>query len=238
MSQRFLKITILLSVIAIAAMQTYIQIFVVKAQEKKKPVIADCFTPNPIDELNEAVLKRFLDFRNGFGYSRVIQLRAVNSPRHFDVFRAENDEEHLLVNNLKINNLNLNLFLAGRGILQDVPQPAKDTIFLNFPIRGPVMVTEAEPDKNLPNPTSEEFIKQTRKALKSFDKGNEYQFTSGKWMIAARPVRASENSCVECHQARIKSELGANADQKEIKISDPLGVLLYAYKEKKSKEKS
>jgi hypothetical protein len=237
MSQRIFKISILMTVVAVVAIQTYTQIFSVEAQEKKKPTIADCFTPNPIDELNEAVLKRFTDFRKGFGYARVIQIRAINAPSHFDVFRAENDAEHLLVNNLKANNLNLNLFLAGRRILQDVQPPAKDTIFLNSPIRGPVLVTEAEPDKNLPNATSEDFIRQVRKALKSFDKGNEYQFTSGKWKIAARPVRASENSCVECHQARINLELGANADQNEIKIGDPLGVLLYVYREKKFKEK-
>lgn len=98
-------------------------------------------------------------------------------------------------------------------------------------MHGPLTITEEGIDKNLPNASSEEFIKQTRKALKSFEKGNEYQFTSGKWKVDARPVRASENSCVGCHKARATSELEA----KELKIGAPLGVLLYVYKVKKSK---
>ena len=233
MSQRILKITLLLSVIASAAIQFYTRFSAVKAQEKPKPTIADCNTPNPIDALNEAVLKRFLETRRGFGYERVVVIRNPNTPQHFAAFRAENDEETLIVNDLKANRLNVNLFLAGRRIFENPETRIAGNLAIipDSPMRGPLTVTEEGIDKSLPDASSEEFIKQTRKALKSFDKGNQYQFTSGKWKVDARPVRATENSCVQCHKAR-----GANdPEAQELKIGDPLGVLLYVYKEKKQK---
>ena len=242
MSQRIFKITLLLSVIASAAIQFYTRFSAVKAQEKPKPTIADCNTPNPIAALNDAVLKRFLETRRGFGYERVMIIRRPNTPQHFEAFRAETDDERLLVNDLKANHLNVNLFLAGRRILDDV-QPTvipeqisfgKPVSVMNSPMHGPLTITEEGIDKNLPNASSEEFIKQIRKAWKSFEKGNEYQFSSGKWKVDAHPVRASQNSCVECHKARATNETEA----KELKIGDPLGILLYVYKEKKSKDKS
>ena len=120
MSQRIFKITLLLSVVASAAIQFHTRFLVVQAQEKPQPTIADCNTPNPIDALNKVVLKRFLETRRGFGYERVMIIRRPNTPQHFEAFRAESDEEHLIVNDLKARQLNVNLFLAGRQILTEV----------------------------------------------------------------------------------------------------------------------
>jgi hypothetical protein len=76
--------------------------------------------------------------------------------------------------------------------------------------------------------------------MQSFAAGAErYGFKSGEWDVEARPVRASEESCLRCHVARVefavvineKGEKSVKAETKEDppKLGDPLGVLVYAY---------
>ena len=64
----------------------------------------------------------------------------------------------------------------------------------------------------------------------------------GAWRVEARPVRASAESCIECHRRHSGFEIktmpatggAAVAAEKpkeaDLKVGDPLGVLLYAYR--------
>jgi hypothetical protein len=93
-------------------------------------------------------------------------------------------------------------------------------------------------------PTAASLWDETRRALRSFESGSErYGFESGEWDVEARPVRASAESCLKCHTARVKftvvtSQTGEKSVKSEaleetLKVGDPLGVLVYAYRKKR-----
>src|SRR5689334_9957775 len=58
------------------------------------------------------------------------------------------------------------------------------------------------------------FTKAGREAWSRLAKGQKVETTSGKWLLAMRPVRANEKDCLNCHQGAKKG--------------DTLGVMVYA----------
>jgi hypothetical protein len=76
-----------------------------------------------------------------------------------------------------------------------------------------------------------------QKAMIAFEKRDQYDFSSGKWNIAARPIRAQE-SCLKCHTVdqenlrKIYLEDLAAPKPAPPKVGDALGVAMYAYARK------
>lgn len=66
-----------------------------------------------------------------------------------------------------------------------------------------------------------------RKAMLEFEKKDQYEFSFGKWSVAARPIRAQE-SCLKCHSVNVTTDPSATPP----KVGDPLGVAMYAYARK------
>jgi hypothetical protein len=69
--------------------------------------------------------------------------------------------------------------------------------------------------------------------MKAFEVNDSYQFSQGSWQFIARPVRASEQSCLGCHLHDTTRLMAFDAKEekgKRLQIGDPLGVLLYAYR--------
>ncbi len=75
----------------------------------------------------------------------------------------------------------------------------------------------------------------------TFARGAErYGFKAAGWEVEARPVRASDESCLRCHKTDYRTvhgvtEKGVSFYSVEpkgnaLKAGDPLGVLLYVYK--------
>jgi hypothetical protein len=191
--------------------------------------------PHPLDALDRAVQKRFHNVI-GFGMARIASERR---------FEPETEEEKEAVRALKREGYTVGLYLAGRGVLAETPVEKRvaSNRFGGWPgraIAGPIFVSSSAP-KNLPGAVP--LWDETRRALESFASGGErHEFTAGVWRVEARPVRASAESCIECHRRHAGFEIkpvpaagGAHAPaeppkEAELKVGDPLGVLLYAYR--------
>ncbi|MET0623312.1 MAG: hypothetical protein ABW250_10060 [Pyrinomonadaceae bacterium] len=182
--------------------------------------------PHPLDALDRAVQKRFHNVI-GFGMARIA------SERHFE---PTTEEEKAAVAALKREGYRVGLYLAGRGVLYD--EPVENRVAWNRfgggagrAISGPIYVSSSSV-KSLPGAVP--LWDETRRALESFAAGRErHEFTAGLWRVEARAVRASAESCLECHRTRAEFEpklLPTATKAADLKVGDPLGVLLYAYR--------
>jgi hypothetical protein len=163
-------------------------------------------------------------------------------------FAPETEEEKTAVRELKSEGYRVGLYLAGRAILDDVPEQNRrakiyfDASSAGQAFSGPIFLS-SDGMKGLP--TASALWDETRRALQSFATGAErYGFKSGEWDVETRPVRASEESCLRCHTARVHfavvvvNEKGEKSVQPETtedppKLGDPLGVLVYTYMKKR-----
>lgn len=192
---------------------------------------------HPLDALDRAVQKRFHSVI-GFGMARIGTEKR---------FAPETAEEKQAVRDLKRAGYHVGLYLAGRALLDDVPEQNRysKVVFGSTPagqaFSGPIFMSTSGL-KGLPKAAA--LWDETRRALQSFAEGSErYGFKSGEWDVEARPVRASEETCLKCHVARVKftvvtGEDGAKAVKSETveeppKVGDPLGVLVYSYRKKR-----
>jgi hypothetical protein len=90
----------------------------------------------------------------------------------------------------------------------------------------------------LPEPMS--IWDDAQKAMLAFEKRDQYDFSYGKWSIAARPIRAKE-ACLKCHTGDPATTVGFRGIYHDgltapslapPKVGDALGVAMYAYARK------
>ncbi|HEV8486775.1 MAG TPA: hypothetical protein VGV87_24740 [Blastocatellia bacterium] len=180
--------------------------------------------------LDDCVQQRFKDIDKGFGFRRIIKLG--DTPHRF---KPENAKELKVVDELKTARLNVVLYLAGRRVLGEKPDAT--AIVSRRLVQGPASITPPDyyDNKDLPRP--DQLWDQSRRAMLAFQGSNTYKFAVGKWNISARPVRATEQSCLDCHSAGSTSSIPLTRAEgpselqitKPLRIGDPLGVVMYAY---------
>ena len=189
---------------------------------------------HPFDALDRAVQQRFHNVI-GFGMARIATERK---------FAPETKEEKGAVRDLKRAGYRVGLFLAGRGVLEPFPEQYRvsSTYFgngLSHTMSGPVYMSSSGL-KGLPSGPA--LWEPARRALLAFGGGAERQsFTVGKWEVEARPVRATNESCVQCHKD-VQLTVYQNASGKYygwglkedsvLRVGDTIGVLLYVYQKK------
>ncbi len=201
-----------------------------------------------IDALDDCIQQRFKDIDQSFGFRRI--MRAGDTPHRF---KPENAKELATVSELNTKGMNVALYLTSRSVLGDKPDDMEwiqDRLastgqggtrtsvgsgrgFSRKVIKGPVLISAKDKD-DLPMPS--ELWEQSRKAIKAFATKDSFEFSHGNWKFTARPVRASETSCLKCHvsdSTRIIAHNPKDEKIKPLKIGDPLGIVLYAYRESK-----
>lgn len=180
-----------------------------------------------ISTLDECIQKRFLDVDQGFGFRRII--RSGDTPHRF---KPENAKELSIVGYLSKVRLEVVLYLGGRSMLEPRTAAADVNNSTARLIKGPVFITDN--DKHATSsPTAMELLEHGQKAMRTFQKSDRYDFAIREWKIVARPVRASDASCLKCHHSdgiNVLPEAKVEQESRKLKIGDPLGVLLYAYK--------
>jgi hypothetical protein len=200
-----------------------------------------------IDALDDCIQQRFKDIDKSFGFRRII--RAGDTPHRF---KPQNTREFSSVSELNNQKVEVALYLASRSVLGDKPDDkewdqdrlasteqgvipmsiGRGTGFSRKIIKGPVVIcVKDKPDMPLPS----ELWEQSRKAMQVFATKDSFEFVLGNWKFVARPVRASEQSCLECHLVDSTAVLARKPNEapKQLKIGDPLGIVLYAYRESK-----
>jgi hypothetical protein len=191
--------------------------------------------PHQLDALDREVQKRFHDVI-GFGMARIATERR---------FEPETTGEREAVRELKRGGYKVGLYLAGRRVLEPMPEEPRLRVkttfgsgFAGHGFSGPIFLSSSSITK-VPGATA--LWGETRLALLSFAEGAErYGFKAGGWEVEARPVRASGESCLRCHNTDYRTvrgvtEKGVSFSKAEpkgnaLKVGDPLGVLLYVYK--------
>ena len=227
----------LAAALAVAALTFAAAVFArTSVAPRRQPSTQPAQNSHPLDALDREVQKRFHNVI-GFGMARIGTEKR---------FAPETEEEKAAVRELKRGGYRVGLYLAGRAVLDAVPEEGRQSkrTFGSSPagqaFSGPIFLSSSGL-KGLP--TAASLWDETRRALQSFAAGEErYGFKSGEWDVEARPVRASEESCLKCHVARVEfkvvtDEAGQKTfkrEQKEDapKVGDPLGVLVYAYRKK------
>ncbi len=164
--------------------------------------------PNELNQLNDCIQRRFLG-RTTFGMNRILpnQFHGVRQ------FRPENAAEQAVVNQLGQDGYQVALYLAGRNVLS-APAPNSLLQPYRYTVQGPAFITRLNPEE-LPRP--ETLLEESRAA---FSKDQGYEIQKSGWTVALRPLRASNEACVQCH----------NAAGAHVKMNDALGVAMYVYK--------
>jgi hypothetical protein len=180
-----------------------------------------------IAALDDSIQRRFLDIDKGFGFRRII--RPGDTPHRF---KAENAKELTIVEHLTRARLDVVLYLAGRAIAGPRLNSADvDRIAANL-IKGPVFITAS--DKQIGGlPAPGRLWEYGREAMRVFQRSDSYGFSLGDWRFIARPVRASDQSCLKCHQPIRTSHIAKTnprQDSNSLQIGDPLGLVVYGYK--------
>ena len=183
--------------------------------------------------LDESVQQRFKDIDKGFGYRRII--KPGDTPHRF---KPENPRELSAVAELRTARMEVFLYVAGRSVLAKAPPDTDPKAYSRMRIKGPGAITPTD-DYNDTNylPRPEQLLDEARAAMLAFHMtGDTYKFAVGKWKFWARPVLASEQSCIDCHSARLTHgflpSLGGGVQEissLSLRIGDPLGMVLYAY---------
>jgi hypothetical protein len=182
-----------------------------------------------IDSLNECVQLRFQTTAPTLGMSRIMVPNSMG--RHFSPrfnmtrdFLPENDREREVIAKLESESVQVGFYLFGRAILEG------DATGLNpRTLKGPGAMTAGTPRAawypGLAAPAAggdalpdwKTVYPLAQRAMKSFaDGGSGFEATIDSWRIAARPVAASQEKCVGCHQG--------------VTLRQPVGGVLYAYR--------
>jgi hypothetical protein len=195
-----------------------------------------------INRLDTIVQNRFRDPAPlTLGMSRVA--RPVSMGTHFYPRRAsardfqpESPAEKDVIDALEKQQTQVGFYVIG-NVITSLP-PSDVTLESFRALKGPAAMTRGTPRPRWyppsrktaavdPNalPDWEAIYPLASKAMETFENGGQgFETTFGNWNIAARPVIASQQRCVTCH----------NRMDLPVKLNDPIGGVLYAYRRPQS----
>jgi hypothetical protein len=194
-----------------------------------------------IAPLDKCIQERFKKIDGRFGLARI---RTPTTLHEDSYFKPETTEERELIQDLECNGWQVAFYLAGRRVLgPDHVKIGDHTIGIRT-IDGPISFTAPhhhDSDKlteMLRLPKRQQLKDHLKSAMVEFDKTDRYDFAIGKWMFAARPIRAQEN-CLKCHNSSGKvleywrtvnpNHTSDNVPgEPPLKVGDALGVAVYA----------
>jgi hypothetical protein len=198
-----------------------------------------------IDELNECVQLRFQTVPMAgtaappaLGMSRI--LRPASFGEHFVPkfisqrdFEPESDREREVLAKLESQSVEVGFYLFGRAILEGSAGELKPRA-----LKGPGAMTKRTPRAAwYPSgplarvappdvlPDWGTIYPLAQRAMKSFaDGGSGFETSMNSWRIAARPVVATREKCIACHNNR------AYGTGSPAVLQQALGGVLYAYR--------
>jgi hypothetical protein len=169
--------------------------------------------PDELSQLNDCIQQRLVGSTT-FGMRRILPNGGSHGIRQF---RAENFAEQAAINQLERKGYEVALYLAGRNVMA-APSRARMVAMYRYGVQGPAYITRIHDAGELPG--QDALLEESRGALANFGTGQGYEIQRGDWTVALRPLRATNQTCVQCHNAS-----GAN-----VKMNDVLGVAMYVYR--------
>jgi hypothetical protein len=169
--------------------------------------------PIEISKLNDCIQTRFVIRSPFFGLSR------IGPPQFHGVgmFQPEIPAEVDVVRQLWRKGFEVAVYLVGRQALDERATATPSFFARRSGLQGPANIT-LRPDTRLP--AAEALFSEGRSALASNLEDQGYNAKNGDWTLALRPLRASNQTCIQCHTAVDFAP----------KLGDPLGVVMYVYR--------
>ena len=128
------------------------------------------------------------------------------------IFQPENPAEQAVVDQLRQKGFEVVAYLVGQQALADAPLDSA-----RARLQGPASIT-MPPDVQF---TDEAVVfSEGKRALASIGQDPGYDLQKGHWTI--RPLRASNQSCIQCHTYPGSAP----------KLGDALGVVLYVFRQR------
>jgi hypothetical protein len=172
------------------------------------PPVIKPSTPTEISRLDECIQIRFLD-RRTFGINRM----GVGA-HGMRMFQPENPTEQSIVDQLRQKGFEVAAYLVGRQALAETPVPTS-----RAGLQGPASIT-FHSDTEFPDETF--VFSEGKKALAAIGQGSGYDVKKGEWNIAIRPLRASNQTCIQCHTTVDNAPT----------LGEALGVVMYVFRQR------
>ena len=189
---------------------------------------------NKIEEFNSLIQKRFLT-EPGFGMVRIQPTPPYSN--HLSSFYPKDSSEKKAVEAFERDGWKVGLYLFGKRTERRIKNGVEQKGFLSdYKLKQPVIITKNIREREeLSN--SSRILKKVKEAFLQFQESVDaeektFEFDSGGWSYFAKPVRAVNASCVQCHTDYVvikKSEDG-NYQLRRRKVGDVNGILVYAFK--------
>jgi hypothetical protein len=174
---------------------------------------------------DQCIQERFKDVDEGFGFRRIVKIG--ETPHRFSPTKAS---EMTAVRELERAGMRVILYLTGRRVLGPKPPASAQPAMFSQIIKGPALVTPPNPDASAP--ALRDLWDDGRSAMLAFVNTNLYAFSAGEWKFTARPVRATDATCLNCHAANGATRIVSNGtpQNSSVRVGDPLGVVMYGYR--------
>jgi hypothetical protein len=206
-----------------------------------KPQAPYVFPVQELAALDKVVQARFAVVPiDDFGMSRIGKRHAV--------FRSSTPQEKSVIAALDKKKWDVVFYVAGRSYLKNEPsnlgpQFMQGPVFIAgrydaSPLQNPYSYYAlqpgtgelGQPPDELPggNPVASPLKKPAMQALESFKTRGGTEFAAGDWNVVARPVLASSQACVDCHNSRLRPRKLWGNDW--YRLDEPMGVAMYAYR--------
>lgn len=187
-----------------------------------------------VDRFDDAIQKRFLTMPS-FGMGRLVPVRPVHPPSsHISQFSPVNDVERNSVADLEKAGWKVGLYLFGRESRLKDEKAAASGFRVTYHLNPALAITGNVKKNQLPK--AKKLLEEVKTAFIAFQNPavaplSDRRFTIGEWSYVARPVRASSESCLQCHSDYVITEQTAQGSYKFRKrtIGDANGVLVYAF---------
>jgi hypothetical protein len=226
--KRLIAFSLVIGLLALCATLQINSASITSAQDaklKQDGFINGC-SDSVIDALNECIQERFSKADKMFGITRV-----ETSTNHIMSFQPVTEEEREVVSELELGGWRVVFYLAGRRVLG--PKPEHKLPYGGYRgFGGPIMIAPQTPQHSeIRMPALDDLWEHAREAMLSFDSKNQYNFSVGKWIVTARPIRAQE-SCLRCHNSfkyETTTPVAHAPSPTPLKVGDALGIAMYAH---------
>jgi hypothetical protein len=180
-----------------------------------------------IDRFDEAIQLRFLDVKM-FGMYRIMPPNP-----HLRTFSPNTPEEREVVQRFIEDGWRVDLYLFGRRSRRKVVNGKEEEKFTTtYRLNEPVAITPNVNTSELPK--SDTMLHRVKVAFDSFQLGTESTvlFDSAGWSYVARPVRATNAKCLDCHVDHVATSTTTNNQPtfRQRRVGDVNGVILYGFR--------
>ena len=194
-----------------------------------------------IDRFDQAIQQRFLTQPN-FGMARIVEIRTPWPPQplesnHVRSFSPVNEDERDVLARFEKEGWMTGIYLFGkRATPRQKAEDPMGRFDIRYRVNKPVPISGGLKDGDLPGP--KKIVREVKDAFMRFqsatDPQSEVRFEKGNWSFVARPVRAVNQSCVQCHTDYVvTANLGdGKYEFRKRKVGDVNGVIVYGFSKK------